>query len=340
MGTAAHADGRPEGQPAPEPAAGPEGTPRQLAPSLGLFVDLIKSRAVGLAFVGGVVLGWLAIGWWLWPVQWANSGPWDLAAPYQKRYVALVAADLARTGDALQARRDLAGWQPKDLAGLLATTLKEAPSAEARQELTALRNLLALQEAPEPPLWLALLRQTSVYWSAGLAIVLLTAALALAIVPPRWVPALPGAEGMAGRADPEALAMSPGRGPLEPWLEAFEEAAEEASAEGDEEETQGESEEDQPKEREKAEGRPVERVFLHAERPEGRPAEEAEKPEKDEASGLLADLLGGEEPLDQRLQVLSTMVEPVASERLAMQAQQVLAQLRRAQPSQSQARGS
>jgi hypothetical protein len=325
MGTTAHVDAAPEWQPEADLLGGLDEAPRQAAPSLRLLVDLIRKRALGLAFVGGVMLGWLAIGWWLWPVQWANSGPWDLAAPYQERYVALVAAQFYRDGDALQARRDLAGWRPEALAAVLSTMMKEAPTGEARQELAALQNALALQDAAEPPLWLALLRQTSVYWSAGLAIVLLTAALALAVVPPRWVPHLAAAEGAEGQAGPQALAAAPGRGPLEPWLEAFEEAAEEVSTAADSTEAQGEEEGEPAQQEGKPAARPVERVFLNAERPEGHPAE---KEEKEETGSLLADLLAGEELLDQRLEVLSTMVEDVPVDGLARQARRVLAQLR------------
>jgi len=324
MGTSAGADPVADGDLDAEALSDLDGEPA--TPPLRLLVDLIKRRAAGLTFVCGLMLGWLVIGWWLWPVQWANSGPWELAAPYQERYVALVAANLDRGGDALQAKRDLAGWRPEALAALLSAMEKEAPDAEARRQLAALQKTLALQDAAEPPLWLALLRQTTVYWSAALAVVLLTAALALAIVPPRWAPRLHGV-GLAAEGDAQSRALGPGRGPLEPWLEAFEEAAEEASAEAEGSEAQDEGGGEQPKDGEKPGGRPVERVFLNAEKAPAVQEQKEEQEQQDETKGLLADLLGGDEALDHRLEVLSAMIDDVPIDGLAAQAQRVLAQL-------------
>lgn len=315
---------------APEqgPLAGLPGSEPQPAPSLRLLLDLIKRRLPALTFLCGLVLGWLVIGWWLWPVEWTNAGPWDLATPFQKRYVALVAADLSRGGDALQAKRDVAGWRPESLSALLTTMEKEAPNDEVRRQLSALQSTLALQDAGAPPLWLALLRQTTVYWSAAVAIVLLTAGVALAVVPPRWVPGLHATQHTEGEGDLLVPGLARGQGPLEPWLEAFEEAAEEASAIVDEPEEQAEEASAQPQEGEKSGARPVERVFLSTPKPENAQKEE----EQAEAKGLLADLLGDEENTDRRLDVLSTMIDDVAIGDLVAQARQVLGQLMAAKP--------
>ena len=55
-----------------------------------------------IAFIAGLLLGWLAIGWWLWPVQWANSAPPQLSAAFQEAYLAAVAEGYALTSDLAQ----------------------------------------------------------------------------------------------------------------------------------------------------------------------------------------------------------------------------------------------
>lgn len=42
---------------------------------------------LGLVFATGVLLGWLVIGWWLWPVKWNNAEPWLLRPEFQWTYI-------------------------------------------------------------------------------------------------------------------------------------------------------------------------------------------------------------------------------------------------------------
>ena len=99
---------------------------------------------LGLAFGLGLLLGWLVIGWWLWPVQWANSDPWHLHPTYQRTFVTLVAEEYWRTSDVSQANQALAGWDRKDLANLLTAMKDETTNAETRQHLAALGDALEM----------------------------------------------------------------------------------------------------------------------------------------------------------------------------------------------------
>jgi hypothetical protein len=92
---------------------------------------IIKSRGYlpGLTFVAGLLLGWLVIGWWLWPVQWTNSNPWHLSSKHQET---------------------LAGWDDEALASLLATMEAQSPSPEERQRLVALAEALEMPDAAPP----------------------------------------------------------------------------------------------------------------------------------------------------------------------------------------------
>ncbi|MEA3345160.1 MAG: hypothetical protein U9Q78_02765 [Chloroflexota bacterium] len=137
--------------------------------------------ALGLALLAGLLIGWLAIGWWLWPVRWINADPWDLRVEYQKRYVALIAKEHAQSRDADQAREALKGWDGEALADLLAAMQYQARDSEIHRQLADLASVLELPQAgvaaptePEPHSVPPLRRR--------LVTVLGTAGIALAVV--------------------------------------------------------------------------------------------------------------------------------------------------------------
>lgn len=129
-----------------------------------------------LVFAGGLFLGWLLIGWWLWPVQWTNASPWDLQPRYQEKFVSLVAAQYWQSSDVEQVREALAGWDDKALARLLTAMEGEAPTVEVGQQLAALREALALSEG-DFSLWALLLRQRAILWSVTLVLAVLCVAI-------------------------------------------------------------------------------------------------------------------------------------------------------------------
>jgi len=112
------------------------------------LVDLVKKSRrllLGLAFLVGLILGWIVIGRWLWPAN-RNADPWDLRRQHQANYVSLVAEDYWRSKDALFAKDSLAGWDQEELTDLLAEMASQAPSSEERQRLTTLAKVLQLPD--------------------------------------------------------------------------------------------------------------------------------------------------------------------------------------------------
>jgi len=151
----------------------------------GKFADFIRRSQgylLGLTFVAGLLLGWMVIGWWLWPVQWTNSSPWHLHPEHQKTFVGLVAEDFWRTSDVSRAREALAGWDDQALADLLAAMQTQASSPEARQHLEALAEALMLPET-EVNLLTSLLDQKGIILGALLSASPLVLAIALAVSP-------------------------------------------------------------------------------------------------------------------------------------------------------------
>jgi hypothetical protein len=57
-----------------------------------------------LAFVVGVIIGLVVLGWWLWPVQWTNASPSDLHPGYQEMWLRMAIISYGATGDAASAK--------------------------------------------------------------------------------------------------------------------------------------------------------------------------------------------------------------------------------------------
>lgn len=103
-----------------------------------------RALMLGAAFGAGVLLGWLVIGWWLWPVQWTDTDPWDLRPQSQRTFVSLVAESYWRTNDVRRSQDMLAGWDSQALQELLDRMQAESPNPEERQRLVALAEALEI----------------------------------------------------------------------------------------------------------------------------------------------------------------------------------------------------
>lgn len=156
----------------------------------------------GLVFAAGVLLGWLVIGWWLWPVQWSNSSPWQLAPQYQRAYIRMVAEEFGRTSDVFWAKETLTGWDRRELADLLAAIQNETTDAETRRRLTALGEALEMPGAKES-LLTSLLNQKGILLAIVLS--LLPALVAIALVFPSLRPkrAASPLQELLAKAEPE-----------------------------------------------------------------------------------------------------------------------------------------
>ncbi len=87
-----------------------------------------------IVFLAGLLLGWLVIGWWLWPVTYTNSLPQDLRVDYRDQYLTMVAESFNTNKDAGVARERTALWPATELAehlSLLQTTANSSNRAQA-----------------------------------------------------------------------------------------------------------------------------------------------------------------------------------------------------------------
>lgn len=92
--------------------------------------DLLRQPMLvaAVAFVLGVVLGLVVLGWWLWPVQWTDASFADLQESDQQEFVRLVAADYALQPNSERAAeriRRLGDEAPRVISDTLGTSLGE-----------------------------------------------------------------------------------------------------------------------------------------------------------------------------------------------------------------------
>jgi uncharacterized membrane protein YciS (DUF1049 family) len=76
-----------------------------------------------LAFVAGLLIGWMILGWLVAPVQWTNASPAELHPGYQDIWLRMAIQAYGATGDAQTAKLDyqyLGNTGPEALARLLA----------------------------------------------------------------------------------------------------------------------------------------------------------------------------------------------------------------------------
>jgi hypothetical protein len=94
-----------------------------------------------LAFLVGLLVGWLVIGWLVWPVEWTNAQLQDLRPDLRYEYVSMVAESYTQTRNLEQARARLAGWDADSLAKDLAAAQSvlvarnNVPAAQGLQDL-------------------------------------------------------------------------------------------------------------------------------------------------------------------------------------------------------------
>ena len=121
-------------------------------------MEMTRERLLpwGIAFVVGLLIGWLVIGWWLLPVRWTNTDPTDLRPSARQQYLDMVAESFETTHDLARAKFRLLGWTHEETGRLILsqadTYMQEGLTVEA-QRLQNLSLALGL-EAPtgeQPP---------------------------------------------------------------------------------------------------------------------------------------------------------------------------------------------
>jgi len=124
--------------------------------NIGAWIRAKATRDVLIAFVVGLFLGLVVLGWWLWPVQWTDADPMDLREVQRNTYLQMIADSFALNGDSELARTRLDGLKKPgqtdtDLSQMIATAA-QAQLAEGRTEDSLrLQRLVTALALPVPP---------------------------------------------------------------------------------------------------------------------------------------------------------------------------------------------
>ncbi len=128
----------------------------------------------------GLLVGWLVIGWLIWPVKWTNSDLWDLSPRNQRTVLQLVADRYWTDRDLALAEATLGSWDRADVNSLLVTMQAEIISPEARDRLAALSQALNLPGGQQSLLD-SIFNQDGILIAFGIAVLPLFIAIGLII---------------------------------------------------------------------------------------------------------------------------------------------------------------
>ncbi|MBI5302742.1 MAG: hypothetical protein HY868_11435 [Chloroflexi bacterium] len=146
--------------------------------------SLKVSRRTLVLILGVVALVLLALltGWVIGSLNQPTRAAWQSSPAYERMYLSMIADKYARTGDALQAQRDLAGARPEDIARTLDAMQREVNDATRRQRLVALADTVRppVSQTSYVPL---LFGQPAFLLSLLLSLSPMFAALVLIVVP-------------------------------------------------------------------------------------------------------------------------------------------------------------
>jgi hypothetical protein len=117
---------------------------------IGLRV--IVAGIVGL--VVGCLIGWMVLGWLIFPVKWTNADPSDLRAEHKEAYIQLVADSFSVDSDADLARERLAGFDRSELGDTVAKMIEareNSGDADGKRHLQYLAMVLDLTPSASTP---------------------------------------------------------------------------------------------------------------------------------------------------------------------------------------------
>ena len=75
--------------------------------------DRINWLWLAAAFAVGLLIGWIVLGWWLFPVNWTDANVKDLRQETRYQVLSLVAESYLANGDLGLAGERLQQWTPQ-----------------------------------------------------------------------------------------------------------------------------------------------------------------------------------------------------------------------------------
>lgn len=141
------------------------------------LTEFLIGLLVGLII--GLIIGLPILGWYVFPVQWYDSDPFDLRQEYKEAYVSMLADSYTLNTNVALARQRVAGWDPEDLGQVIGQLKAKAGDGAQVQRLDNLAAVLGVRRqvatptpTPEPTAVTALVRRLAPILGIVLAAVL------------------------------------------------------------------------------------------------------------------------------------------------------------------------
>jgi hypothetical protein len=103
-----------------------------------------------VAFIAGLFIGLVLLGWWLWPVQWSDAAPKHLRLDLQEDYMRMALDSYARTPDEELVKRVIDGLGKDNAAVLLASVSKKYEGKLAPNAVKEFSARLGIGVTPVP----------------------------------------------------------------------------------------------------------------------------------------------------------------------------------------------
>src|SRR5512147_370859 len=104
-----------------------------------------------VAFLAGLFIGLIVLGWWLWPVQWSDAAPKHLRADLQEDYLRMAIDSYARTPDEDLVGRVVDGLGKENAVALLAKVTKDYQGKLDDKGIAAYQKALGIGEISPTP---------------------------------------------------------------------------------------------------------------------------------------------------------------------------------------------
>lgn len=138
--------------------------------------NLIKGVVI---FLVGLAIGWLAIGWWLWPVRYYDTDPQDLRLSHKEAWVLMVADSYSLNEDDGAAKERLQGFEESEVGEIISSLIVrveeegDLPMAQRLRDLARAAGITLPEALPEAtPTPTPIVRAPSPIRSLGLVVVI------------------------------------------------------------------------------------------------------------------------------------------------------------------------
>ena len=117
-------------------------------------MDIVRKYpwlSIGTAFVVGLFIGLVVLGWYVWPVQWTDATPAQLSPQYQSAYVKMTADLYSLNGNAEMVQQALGGWGGDVVACSMAGTTADAGERARLEAVATVTNGAGCAGVAQPP---------------------------------------------------------------------------------------------------------------------------------------------------------------------------------------------